>query len=60
MSEAHIACLPKKMMKKSPVGKARKTKALSRSKVERRQKGNITMMLIKKRQEENSEKSATA
>jgi len=59
MSEAHIACLPKKMMKKSPLGKARKTKALSRSKVER-QKGNITMMLIKKRQEENSEKSATA
>jgi len=59
MSEAHIACLPKKMMKKSPVGKARKTKALSRSKVER-QKGNIIMMLIKKRQEENSEKSATA
>jgi len=59
MSEAHIACLPKKMMKKSPLGKARKTKALSRSKVER-QKGNIIMMLIKKRQEENSEKSATA
>jgi len=59
MSEAHIACLPKKMMKKSPLGKARKTKPLSRSKVER-QKGNIIMMLIKKRQEENSEKSATA